>query len=349
MGGGNAAAADPTPLPTPQPITPAPTNCEDRKFHYSVSEGCTNAESAAPDAVMFDTLEQCCIVEYPNPAEECLSTDICAPTPEPTSSPTPEPTPGPTTAPTSPPVTLAPTGCEQRKFYYTAATGCTNEESAEPVAVAFDTLEQCCIVRYPNPAEECISTDICAPTSEPTSSPTPKPTPTPTPKPTSSPVTPAPTRCEEREFHYTPLGGCTNEDGAEPGAVSFKTLDQCCIVHYPNPVEECVRTDVCAPAPAPEPVSTPVPTPHPTEAPVTKDPTLSVSTHCPCDNRNPPEKNERPCNLCGDCFTQHLTLLVLHFDQYHQNAARSPPNLPSAMATKPMSPSPNIPPLPRRS
>ena len=298
---------------------------------------------------MFDTLEQCCIVEYPNPAEECLSTDICAPTPEPTSSPTPEPTPGPTTAPTSPPVTLAPTGCEQRKFYYTAATGCTNEESAEPVAVAFDTLEQCCIVRYPNPAEECISTDICAPTSEPTSSPTPKPTPTPTPKPTSSPVTPAPTRCEEREFHYTPLGGCTNEDGAEPGAVSFKTLDQCCIVHYPNPVEECVRTDVCAPAPAPEPVSTPVPTPHPTEAPVTKDPTLSVSTHCPCDNRNPPEKNERPCNLCGDCFTQHLTLLVLHFDQYHQNAARSPPNLPSAMATKPMSPSPNIPPLPRRS
>ena len=61
--------------PTISPITPVPTSCVERRFYYTVSEGCTNSGSVGPSTATFETSEQCCIVYYP--AGECAIKDIC--------------------------------------------------------------------------------------------------------------------------------------------------------------------------------------------------------------------------------------------------------------------------------
>ena len=185
------------PQPTSQPVTPSPTSCEGRKFYYTASGGCTNDDGITPDDGTFETREQCCIVHYPSPTEECLVKDICEPTKNPTPLPTENPTQRPTPVPTPEPTPLptpSPTSCEGRQFYYADSSGCTNGDGMEPGAQTFETSEQCCIVKYP--AGDCIVMDICEPSKDPTvspsSDPTPKPTPLPTLEPTPEP-TPAPT------------------------------------------------------------------------------------------------------------------------------------------------------------
>ena len=284
-----------TPEPTPLP-TPPPTICSERKFYYTVSRGCVNDDNIEPGAYAFETREQCCIVNYPSPTEECIVKDICEPvkdpTPLPTRNPTPKPTPLPTPEP-SPLPTPSPTICSERKFYYTASRGCVNDDNIAPGAYAFETREQCCIVNYPSPTEECIVKDICEPVKDPTPlptrDPTSKPTPLPTPEPSPLPTT-SPTRCGDRRFYYTMSGGCANDDNAEPDKYLFETREQCCIVNYPDPTEECSVKDICEPAkdpmptrkPTPKPTleptpnPTPEPTPLPTTSPVTRNPVPPV-------------------------------------------------------------------------
>ena len=115
--------------------------------------------------------------------------------------------------PTSKPVTSAPTSCEQRKFYYSAETGCSNqEEDVDPTRTVFETSEQCCIVEYPDPMVGCIVVDTCttpSPTKKPTVAPTKRPTEAPTRVPSYNPTTlsPSASPSERTTFGATPTVG----------------------------------------------------------------------------------------------------------------------------------------------
>jgi len=67
-----------TSKPTPLSTTPAPTTCEGRKWHFTMSNGCTNTVDVKPDAVIvYGTLDQCCTARF-GENQICISNDICS-------------------------------------------------------------------------------------------------------------------------------------------------------------------------------------------------------------------------------------------------------------------------------
>lgn len=257
--------ARPTTRPTAKPVTPSPTTCEGRKWHYASSiNGCANTGDVAEGDALYASRDECCATEFGAP---CESHDVCA---------TPEPTPPPTRPPSRKP-SAAPTSCEGRKWFVASSKivlkQCRNGYDVPPGADAtyFDTLQACCEDAFG--FEQCNYEDVCAePTPKPTPPPTPEPTPNPSPKPvaetataepTPEPTTPAPTRCEEvRPWRPNDDGtACTNRgekisNDFPSASDKFDTLQECCQELF-GAGAKCDFEDVCAP-------ETPDPTPAPT-------------------------------------------------------------------------------------
>jgi len=135
-----------TPIVTTPP-SPAPTTCEERKW-YALSMGgelmCSNGYDIPAGSngseYYFDSLQGCCDAEFG--ATGCVYEDVCV-TPTPTVSPvTGEPTPMPSPKPTGSPVTLSPTLCEDKVFFFDGNV-CSNEFYIAD-APSYDSAMVCC-------------------------------------------------------------------------------------------------------------------------------------------------------------------------------------------------------------
>ncbi|KAL9183976.1 hypothetical protein ACHAXT_002062 [Thalassiosira profunda] len=228
----------PTMSPTPAPITPSPTSCDDQTFHYTVDvndsgeQGCTNEPLTDADREAYgesgyvhqwESADECCQKEF---KEDCLSYDECAPT----------------MSPTPAPITPSPSSCDEQAFHYTVDVngsgeqGCTNEPATDEDFEAYhgdgddeflhmwDSAAECCQKEF---KDECLSYDECAPTMSPTPAPTTakpskKPTPSPSKKPNAKPTkkptakptkkpTPSPVveECHDPKWYFVPGSSTT--------------------------------------------------------------------------------------------------------------------------------------------
>ena len=266
----------PTKIPTVPLVSPAPTTCEERLWHpnpflkFCINDSNYPANWATPDLFeqyFYNSLTECCLAIFGT--KECESVDICFES----------------NSPTVAPVTMAPTTCEERKFYaldddspLICSNGYDIPKGWADDGYYYDSLKDCCLSVFGSVAD-CEYYDICAPTPLPTPLPTPKPSPLPTKKPTPQPIdlilTPAPTTCEERKWCVAYSGDqmiCSNINDCSNGwngdGYYYNGSKDCCISVFGS-VAECEYYDICAPiTPNPTPKPSPLPTKKPTPQPI---------------------------------------------------------------------------------
>ena len=232
--------------------TPAPTACEERKWHPNADyTKCTNDGNFDSDSEYnYNTLAMCCMSVFGTLS--CPFDNICVEFISPAPSP-------------------APTSCEERKFYaiknedqlycsngYDVPTGWAGSE------YNFDTLQACCEAEFGKMA--CFYEDVCS-----------------TLPPSPSPVTPAPTPCGDQVFYFSNV--CSNEF-VIVGAPAYASLSACCNLNFGIGSfinGSCQYVDECNPNPTPKPSMKPTkkPTPAPFEVIQTPEPTLSPVTPSP--------------------------------------------------------------------
>mmetsp|Transcript_733 Transcript_733/g.1325 ORF Transcript_733/g.1325 Transcript_733/m.1325 type:complete len:488 (-) Transcript_733:165-1628(-) len=221
--------------PTPAPTNTPTTSCDGRKWHFQVASGCTNSLisfNTLSISTMYDTVEDCCQQRFGN-VNNCLITDTCR-------------------IPTPMPTTVAPTTCDERKWYFHAWDGCTNEEDNLPdFVVVYNTKNECCGARFGG-LNGCASFDICTGVSEGGG---------------GAENIPVPD-CDERKFYFSDeTFRCTNEASADIGdSTLYDNVVQCCTEEFGS-IEECAVEDFCAPPTTPSPTRRRTSRPRPTSKP----------------------------------------------------------------------------------
>lgn len=209
----------------PSPTPPSPTPCGQTTFFFSSGQ-CTNA-IYIEGGYSYESVYQCCEMNFGSYPSGCSFVDTCNPPPTTTVVVVPPPT---TTVVVVPPPTpeyiITPSPpCESMTFYFSAGV-CANSGTVMSGSTGpFATAEQCCDMNFGTgsmyisiDAGGCVYNDECN---------TPAPVPIPA---VVAPTTPAPTPCEYNRFFFVD-GQCTN-DVFVADMVSYDSVGDCCDMNF---------------------------------------------------------------------------------------------------------------------